>query len=304
MFLAMGIISEWKLGTLGLPSSGYRFMGTLHPEGQGFNCGMMFLASVANADVVKAPLSRLLFGSAAVGALTFLVFTGSRGPFAASLLAAGAYLLFTRKRVTVLQIALLALFVVLLFLLLYGAWQVIETLLLGRTEHISSLTGRVPLWIECWRFVARRPLTGYGYNGFWTQEHAWEFSESQDWVINSSHSMYVETALDLGLVGLALMLTMLLIACKSGLRNLRIRPAHTTAFYLALLTFMCTDGLLSNLVVAGGFVTFVFFCAIFYLCHSESFVLQNQCRSTPSKVRYQTLWHPPMMVTPRRSPFC
>ncbi len=100
--------------------------------------------------------------------------------------------------------AKLAYLLVLVFsfsLLALGWSDLMGVVLLGRHEQVSTLTGRVPLWIECWSFVEQRPLTGYGYNGFWTEDRAWDLTDTQGWVLASSHSMYLETVLNLGLVG-------------------------------------------------------------------------------------------------------
>ena len=40
----------------------------------------------------------------------------------------------------------------------------------------KSLTGRMPIWTELMRYVDRRPLTGYGYESFWTAENIEDLS--------------------------------------------------------------------------------------------------------------------------------
>src|SRR5206468_7535924 len=47
-------------------------------------------------------------------------------------------------------------------------------------------------------------LAGYGYGGFWTPARISMISDDQQWSITSSHSEYLEIALDLGVIGLAL----------------------------------------------------------------------------------------------------
>jgi len=82
-----------------------------------------------------------------------------------------------------------------------------EVLLLGRGEETgSSLTGRLPLWEDLLGYLARSPLKGYGFGAFWTPKHIYEIAVSQEWVISEAHSTYVDTALQLGIIGAGLLI--------------------------------------------------------------------------------------------------
>ena len=77
--------------------------------------------------------------------------------------------------------------------------------LLGRD---ANLTGRTPLWQAGIEAIAQRPLLGYGYSGFWhadsrTVQQIWR---AIGWEAPSGHNGYIDTMLQLGVVGLALFL--------------------------------------------------------------------------------------------------
>ncbi|MEN0110471.1 MAG: O-antigen ligase family protein, partial [Planctomycetota bacterium] len=67
-----------------------------------------------------------------------------------------------------------------------------------------SLTGRVPLWDELAEYAAKRPVLGYGYEGFWTPKRIAAIMKSQNWTVQNAHNSYFEVMLQLGFVGLVL----------------------------------------------------------------------------------------------------
>ena len=82
--------------------------------------------------------------------------------------------------------------------------------LFGLVGRDSSLTGRLPLWQEVVKAIAKRPLLGYGYSGFWV-------AESRDiqylwlrvgWPAPSAHDGYLDIVLQIGFVGLAMYMFM------------------------------------------------------------------------------------------------
>jgi len=82
-----------------------------------------------------------------------------------------------------------------------------EVLLLGRGEETgSSLTGRLPLWEDLLDYLARSPMKGFGFGAFWTPKHIYEIAVSQEWVISEAHSTYLDTALQLGVIGAVLLI--------------------------------------------------------------------------------------------------
>ncbi len=72
-----------------------------------------------------------------------------------------------------------------------------------------TLTGRTVLWEHIVHSVWERPLQGYGYAAYWFGFNGPGASFTRDWGITSAHSGWLELTLDLGLVGVALVLAVL-----------------------------------------------------------------------------------------------
>jgi len=47
-------------------------------------------------------------------------------------------------------------------------------------------------------------MKGFGFGAFWTPKHIYEIKVSQEWVISEAHSSYLDTALQLGVIGVVL----------------------------------------------------------------------------------------------------
>ncbi len=116
-------------------------------------------------------------------------------------------------------------------------------LLMGRSEGATTLTGRVPLWKELWRQSRDHRWIGYGYGAFWTTDQMQKLERKLQWYPGHSHSAYMQTMLDVGLIGLMLFLALAL-ACLGRARNL-IRAAKDPAYYFVVgfLTAGFVDGL-------------------------------------------------------------
>ncbi|PWC33925.1 O-antigen ligase family protein [Azospirillum sp. TSO35-2] len=72
-----------------------------------------------------------------------------------------------------------------------------------------TLTGRTVLWDHILQSVWDRPLLGYGYAAYWFGINGPGASFTKDWGITSAHSGWLELTLDLGLVGVVLVLVVL-----------------------------------------------------------------------------------------------
>lgn len=77
-----------------------------------------------------------------------------------------------------------------------------------------SLTGRTQIWDAIWRFVDLRPVQGWGYAAFWSPDSAqadW-IRFQNDWPVPSAHHGWMEVLIQLGWVGVALLVLAALIA--------------------------------------------------------------------------------------------
>lgn len=108
--------------------------------------------------------------------------------------------------------------------------------LLGRD---STLTGRTEVWKVLWNWDLN-PIFGVGYESFWQESRmakVWAITTNVG--INQAHNGYLETYINLGLLGVALTITMLLATYGKGRQALqqgidfgRFRLAYLVAFML------------------------------------------------------------------------
>lgn len=81
-----------------------------------------------------------------------------------------------------------------------------ERLLVGMGRD-PTLTGRTPMWTVIMEMVSRRPWLGYGYSAFWLPgpgSPAAEVHQVLQWETPGAHNGFLDLALQLGWVGVAL----------------------------------------------------------------------------------------------------
>jgi exopolysaccharide production protein ExoQ len=110
----------------------------------------------------------------------------------------------------------------------------------GRDPVQNTFVGRIQLWDDLLHKVEKRPLLGYGLGGFWL---GWE-GESADiwakygWNPPHAHNGYLDIWLDLGLIGLGLMLCHIFLNFRRGIVLMRSTGATEDLWALAYLTFV------------------------------------------------------------------
>ena len=85
--------------------------------------------------------------------------------------------------------------------------------LIGRS---GSFSGRAQIWGAILASVLRRPWGGYGFDAFWSMLNgeATRVFSATGWVVTSAHGGFLNVALELGLVELALVVLTLVQACR------------------------------------------------------------------------------------------
>ena len=100
-----------------------------------------------------------------------------------------------------------------LLLLQLGLWYNAD-LLLSFVGKDATLTGRTDLWLAILDLIKQKPLLGWGYMATWvpTDPQTAAIWEEFGWPVPNAHSAYLDVTLQLGLVGLGLLLTIIAIA--------------------------------------------------------------------------------------------
>ena len=214
--VCVGIVAEAMYGYLTPWAGDYRFAGTLHWNQQGYLCMVGGLAALclSGSGERRAWVWRALAGFGFV----MMLATRSRGALIGLAVALLLGWVLVLKPVARVGTALLG-GTLLAAMLMTGVATTVTDALNRNGEGAENLTGRAPLWDELMTYVARRPWTGYGYEGFWTDDTIDDVSGHQHWSIDAAHSGYVEGMLTLGYVGVALHTLALLLAAWAGVRR-------------------------------------------------------------------------------------
>jgi O-antigen ligase len=103
----------------------------------------------------------------------------------------------------------------------------------------ASMSGRIEIYRQCWLAVQRAPVLGYGYGGFWgIAPEAVDLGISIRWpVIGYAENGFLEVALQLGFVGVAVVVVLLGRAICQGVRLITCRSSswEISAWYLSIL---------------------------------------------------------------------
>lgn len=119
--------------------------------------------------------------------------------------------------------------------------------LLGRD---ASLTERTPLWAELRKWGDQKPFLGVGFESFWLGDRKNTVWRILKWNANQAHNGYLETYINMGLVGLCLLVCLIIATYRKAHRALlddfwlgRFRYA----FLFAILVYNWTEASLYGL---------------------------------------------------------
>lgn len=244
-YLIVGVGAELRNGTF-LMDSGYRFSGTLFPGHQGAQCGILLLALVWLAGERRS--GRIAVVLCGVIVFGFLLLTKARTSVASAFLGI-FFLWFIQDRLGSLSFAMLGGVAAVAsgaLLALNGYFPgAVSVLTLGRgPEDAGTLTGRVPLWQALLEQVQERPLIGYGYNGYMEGDRALRIAnEVGAWSFGGAHNAYLSVVLNLGLVGLALFVTVIVFhLARVALRRSEMQGLHV--LFATVLFFHSVRGMM------------------------------------------------------------
>jgi O-antigen ligase len=125
------------------------------------------------------------------------------------------------------------------------------------TGHESTLMGRMELWRQCLA-VDTNPILGVGFESFWLGDRLHLLKEGRPWQPNEAHNGYLETYLNLGIVGL-LMLFGLIAATFRKIRLDLIQNPNWGRFQLGFLTALVFYNLTEATFKGLSLTWFIFF---------------------------------------------
>ena len=262
--LALGVANELRWGTINPLSEHWRFSGIYHTVSMGWNCGILALSAMFLVTDEEHGGRRFLLWLILVVAIVFLLLTKSRMAVASTLFCMGIYWYRivpgpNRFFLVLVPVIVLCLAYLILgdLLLSYG----VDASTLGRgedaRESMRNLTGRLPLWIECFKWITERPIRGFGFNSFISPKNLHNIARNVGWTPNSLHSGYIDAMMGLGYVGAMALISFLLAALVRAYRLSVQLPEYI--FVVSVLVWLCLNLLIGSIpITRPEFITF--FC--------------------------------------------
>lgn len=244
-FTLVGLAGELAQGTFKPWVGGYRFSGTIHPNGQAVMLTFSILAAfILYRNEPKNSLTRPMFATIVVVAFGLLLLTKSRTP-TAGLLAALLFLWLVHASLkTRLAVVGGIVFVVCIVGFVLAAFdidvtqEVTKAVLMGRQDESEAFTGRLPIWTELSNYIAHRPLTGYGYEAFWQESNIEAISEKLHWPFREAHSTFFDGTLSIGLIGMGMLIVIYILCIYETLKSWRQTQDESYAYVIGMLVVL------------------------------------------------------------------
>ena len=133
-------------------------------------------------------------------------------------------------------------------------------LLLGRDE---TLTNRVYIWGAAFEQGWHNPVFGVGYGSFWIEGNAsaafYNMFGSGNTLVGNGHNGYLDVWLELGFVGLGLMLLLMIQAFVRVIRHLNVSDNPFAEFYGGLLVFILIYSVAEKVIFVHSEFTWMMF---------------------------------------------
>lgn len=202
---------------------------------------MMFLLTPAFFAKPATPFPRFSRAAYIVLVLFLVGMSGSRTAWIATVVllvyvaCAKWVVKFQRKDGILLTMALL--FVGAIAAVVLAAYSTEILALLGKNENLS---GRTDIWKAVLLSIAKRPLIGYGYAAFWEgfRGESAHVVLAAHWFVSYAHNGFLEVALELGLIGLGLVVWTLIRAFGDAVRSLRPGCPGDVLWYISIILMM------------------------------------------------------------------
>jgi exopolysaccharide production protein ExoQ len=259
-FLGIGIASELVSGTF-LRGGDYRFTGTTHPNTAAIYASILCLtARMFLSDSGKLKVFAIVVF--AIG-MAFVWITKSRTTLAGLLMSLVIIQTVSLRGSN--RLLMIALLVVCVSLGLAGITMISqsstgalgELVTMGRKDDVSSLSGRIPLWEELLESISKSPLVGYGYLGYWDSKRVEYLSATFRWEIPHGHNLYLDTLLDVGIVGLIMVVIAIFAALYQAYAMHAKEQRIEYAIVFGLLIYAVFNGFAESLFKFPNFPLFV-----------------------------------------------
>ena len=137
----------------------------------------------------------------------------------------------------------------------------------------TTLTGRTPIWGVMISRLMEKPFFGYGCGAFFAPKSPYGFEAGQalktGWIPPSGHNGFLDLALDVGLIGLILFLTIYFTNLTSALK--RAYAAYNSEYFfpLAYLIFLAMNNITESLLLGFNNIHWTLFLTVCILLNQK-----------------------------------
>ncbi|HET6878913.1 MAG TPA: O-antigen ligase family protein [Pirellulales bacterium] len=207
---------------------GWRLGGVTHPNGLGAHCALALGLLFVGRRTWQWSLNSVVPTAAFFG-ITLLC-TGSRT--SCLMLLVGGALLAVRRNAGLLTLAMAALSTMVFLGEAVGVdWSRLSSVFARENglRELTTLTGRTDLWQMAWKFISESPFYGHGYGC-----SRFLFIGSADFPATHPHNQFLDTAIEIGLVGVTIEAAMFVALA----RRFWVRPSTFPDVVFALVAVM------------------------------------------------------------------
>ncbi len=273
----IGVIAELYHGTFTPWRGYYRFSGVGHSNETALFCAVVIIASRMLLLLDQDAVSKSIFSQRNITIMIIVV--------------AFVLLLLTKSRTTLLSLIAALLFTQIAVSRSVGAWMILTGLVsfgsfvglmiaslptsvantffgvatVGRSDHVASLTGRLPLWGEILKDMEQYPITGYGYGAYWTTKRVEDFAQLFHWEPPNGHSIYIDALVETGPLGASFVLLALGATFLIGLNYYRQSQDVAALFTVAIVCLATIHGVAESSFFKGCVGPLLLSTSVFFL---------------------------------------
>ncbi len=180
------------------------------PNELGYLCAILFPAAFWYYSEAKKVAHKVFAGIGIVLFITAMILTASRGSLVCFTLSGLLLVVLAYRKKLLLYLTAIILFSSIVYIFFPpGTSRMVDSFedKIIRSETLSSGSGRVPIWRHAWKLAKGKPGFGYGFGSVNTLfERGYFLSAITDFQGATLHNSYLEAILELGFVGVAVLL--------------------------------------------------------------------------------------------------
>ena len=134
--------------------------------------------------------------------------------------------------------------------------------LLEALHRDTTLTGRAQLWQAILLSIAKRPWLGYGFNAFWKANgESSRVIQQVSWFVQGAHNGFLDLTLDLGILGLSILIAGYVILWHRALRLMRKTTGIVPIWLCTYLAFIFLSNLTESAILVQNNIFWILYAS-------------------------------------------